>query len=190
MLLMRIVAGYGTAALAAYGVGLRIDLAMKTPGWGFSSSVITLVGQNLGAGKPERAEKSVWVIMAMYLAFAALCGLAFFFAPGAVMGIFTRDPEVLQIGSQYLRIMTFGYIFIAVAMVSDRAMSGAGDTVTPMVVACISLVVLQLSGALLLPRITGLGALGIWIAIALSYGIWAGTILRFFRQGQWKHRKL
>jgi len=190
MLLMRIVAGYGTAALAAYGVGLRIDLAMKTPGWGFTSSVITLVGQNLGAGKPERAEKSVWIVMAMYVAFAALCGVAFFFASRAVMGVFTQDPEVLHIGSQYLRIMTFGYMFIAIAMVSDRALSGAGDTVTPMVVACISLVVLQISGALLLPRVTGLGSLGIWIAIALSYGIWAGIILRFFQQGKWKHKKL
>jgi len=106
------------------------------------------------------------------------------------MGVFTQDPEVLHIGSQYLRIMTFGYMFIAIAMVSDRALSGAGDTVTPMVVACISLVVLQISGALLLPRVTGLGSLGIWIAIALSYGIWAGIILRFFQQGKWKHKKL
>lgn len=186
--LLRVVAGHGTAALAAFGIGLRIDLAMKTPGWGLGSSVITLVGQNMGAGKIERAEKSVWIVVAMYLAFAAACGVVFFFAPRAVMGIFSRDPGVLRIGSQYLTLMSFGYLFMAGAFILDRGLAGAGDTVTPMAVSITCLIALELSLALTLPRLTGLGALGIWIAIALTYAVWAGVLLYFFQRGRWKYK--
>lgn len=187
-LLLRIVADHGTAALAAYGIGLRIDLAMKTPGWGLGSSVITLVGQNMGAGKLERAEKSVWMVTLMYLSFAALCGLAFFFAPRAVMGAFSRDPGVLRLGAQYLRFMSFGYLFMATAFILDRGLAGAGDTVTPMAVSIACLIVLQISLALTVPRLTGLGVEGIWVAILVTYAVWAATLLHFYRRGRWKHK--
>jgi putative MATE family efflux protein len=190
ILLIRIVADFGTAAVAAYGIGLRLDLVFKSPGWGLGTAATTLVGQSLGALDPERAEKSTWGVAAIYVVLNAVAGLCFVFIPEGVMGFFTTDPEVIRLGVPYLKLMYWGFLFMAIGMVFERALGGSGDTFTPMLITGVGLMGLKIPLALFLAHTMKLGVLGLWIAIAVSYAIWGVAMALWFHRGGWKTKEI
>ena len=128
---MRVVAGFGSEAIAGYVIGLRVIMFALLPALGLSNAAATLVGQNLGAGKPERAEKAVWKAAFFNAAFYGVIGLIFIFFAHEIVGIFTEEADVLAYGTECLRIVAYGFVFYGFGMVLETAFNGAGDTWTP-----------------------------------------------------------
>lgn len=188
--LVRLLTPFGSAALAGYTIALRIIIVAILPSWGMSNAAATLVGQNLGAGKPDRAERSVWLTGLYNMIF--LGGVAAFFITlaGPLIGLFTSEPDVIVIGVSCLRLVSYGYIFYAWGMVMVQAFNGAGDTVTPTWINlfCYWLFQIPLAWSLALPG--GMGPSGIFLAITISESAIAVVGLVCFRQGRWKTRRI
>lgn len=190
VVLMAIVAKYGTYAVAAYGVGLRIMMLVLMPAFGLAMAAATLVGQNLGAGEPERAHLSAWTATCFNMLIMGTVGIIFFlFAPNLI-SFFNTNPQVVEIGTAYLRITSRGYLFIALGIVLGRALTGAGDTVSPMVITFISLWCLQIPLALILPGGFHLGVAGIWWAILISTVVHGTITTGWFQRGRWKLKEI
>ena len=182
------VAGFGTFALAAFGIGNRIASLIFMPSMGLAQANTAMVGQNLGGGKPERAEKAAWT--AAGLAFTVMIGLGvmLFLWPEPLVNIFIEEKgtAVLDMGSQYVRIASFGYAFMALMSVINGGFRGAGHTRTAMVFSIISLWVIRVPLAYTLPGYLSLGTSGIWWAVAIS-NIGGGLLAAaWFRRGTWK----
>ena len=190
LILMRIVAAYGVFALAGYGIGLRLDLIIMMPGWALGAATLTLVGQNLGANQPDRAEKSAWIAMFLYIIILAVFGTVFFIWAEGVIGIFNRTTQVVTLGSEYVRVRTLSYVFLAMSMVMSSALNGAGDTVSPMIILAVTLLGILTSLAVLLPRLMGLQIMGVWIAITAAYVFQGIAMAVRFRTGRWKRREV
>ena len=188
--LMRIVAVFGDAALAGYTVALRIIIFALLPSWGMSNAAATLVGQNLGAGKPERAERSVWVTGFANMCFLGLVAVTFVIFAEELIGIFTNDPAVVPYGVSCLRFISYGYIFYAYGMVMVQSFNGAGDTNTPTVInlCCYWLFQIPLAYSLAIPF--GFGANGVFVAITISESMLAVVSVVVFRRGKWKTREV
>ena len=188
--LVRIVAVFGDAALAGYTVALRIVIFAILPSWGMSNAAATLVGQNLGAGKPARAERSVWVTGFANMCFLGLVAITFITFAERLIGIFTTDPAVVPYGVSCLRFISYGYIFYAYGMVMVQSFNGAGDTNTPTVInlCCYWLFQIPLAYSLALPF--GFGAKGVFVAIAISESLLAVVAVVVFRRGKWKTLKI
>lgn len=186
--LVRILTPFGAAALAGYTIALRIIVVALLPAWGLSNAVATLVGQNLGAGKPDRAERSVWIAGLYNMAF--LLGVMVLFLWGAepLVGLFTSDPEVLRWGALCLRVVSYGYAFYAWGMVMVQAFNGAGDTTTPTWINLACYWLFQIPVAWALARSLALGPLGVFLAITLAESAIAVVGLLAFRRGAWKRR--
>jgi putative MATE family efflux protein len=190
VVLIRILAGYGSAVLAGYVVAIRTVLFIILPAWGLSNAAATLVGQNLGAGKPERAERAVWLTGLWNMAFMALVTVVIVVFSKAIVSVFTTDPEATPVGIEALTIISYGYVFYAWGMVMMQAFNGAGDTVTPtrINVVCFWLAEIPLAYALAGPL--GLGPTGVFWAISFSYSLSAVFGVLLFRRGQWKLKKV
>ena len=186
--LMRIVAVFGDAALAGYTVALRIIIFALLPSWGMSNAAATLVGQNLGAGKPDRAERSVWVTGFANMSFLGLVAISFIIFAEPLIGIFTTDPAVVPYGVSCLRFISYGYVFYAYGMVMVQSFNGAGDTNTPTVInlCCYWLFQIPLAYSLAIPF--GFGAKGVFVAITISESVLAVVSVLVFRRGTWKTR--
>ncbi len=186
--LVRILSLFGAGALAGYTIALRIIIVALLPSWGMSNAVATLVGQNLGAGKPDRAERSVWLVGLYNMAF--LLGVMAVFLAGAepLIALFTSDPTVLRLGAQCLRVVSYGYAFYAWGMVLVQAFNGAGDTVTPTWINLGCYWLFQIPLALGLARAMGQGPLGVFLAITLAESLLAVVGLLVFRRGAWKRK--
>lgn len=185
ILLIRIIASFGTMAVAGWVIAIRVALFVILPCWGLSNAASTLVGQNLGAGKPDRAERAVWITGGWNMAFMALVtGVFVVFAP-EIAALFTDEPEVLRTAATALRIVSYGYVFYALGMVTRQAFNGAGDTWTPTWIDLVCFWLFEIPLAWLLSR-TALGVDGVFWAVAIAYSLSAAVSTLVFRRGGWK----
>ncbi len=188
IILMGIVAGFGTFAVAAFGIGIRVDMLVLMPGFGLAAATATLVGQNLGAKKPERAVKSAWIASFYYVLFMLATAVLFYIFAKPIYQMFNEHVEVLEIGRGYIRTLVFSYPFLAVSVILLRALGGAGETVMPMLITGLTLFGLAVPLSFIFPRILDIGVQGVWLAIVVSNLASAllGTII--FVRGKWKHK--
>ncbi|AUX23583.1 multidrug transporter MatE [Sorangium cellulosum] len=186
--MVRIIAPFGSAALAGYTIGMRIIAFAILPAWGLGNAAATMVGQNLGAGRPERAEAAVYRAGLWNTVVLGAVGAVFLVAAGPIVGAFTGDAEVLGFGTQTLRVVACGFLFYGFGIVFTQAFNGAGDTWTPTMLnfACFWLFEIPLGWAL--ARALGLGPLGVFIAIAVAFSTCALAGGLLFRRGAWKRR--
>ncbi len=188
LFLIRIISAYGSGAVAGYTIALRVLEFTILPAWGFSNAVATLVGQNLGAGRPDRAEQSVWQVARYNTAFLVTVGLVFISFAEPILRIFSADPTVVAYGADCLRWVGYGYAFFAIGMVVTQAFNGAGDTRTPSLINFACYWVLQLPLAYGLAESAGLGPRGVFIAIMVAESALAVVGLLVFRRGTWKRQ--
>jgi len=188
--LVRLIATFGSAALAGYTIGIRIIIFVFLPAWGLSNAAATLVGQNLGARKPERAERAVWLTGVYNMIFLGLVSVVFIAIPGPLIRLFHNDPAVVAFGVACLRIISYGYIFFAWGMVTVQCFNGAGDTMTPTWVNFFCFWLFQIPLAYYLAQTVEIGPSGVFWAIAISYSMSAVVGLILFRRGRWKTRAI
>jgi putative MATE family efflux protein len=187
--LARTAAPFGTAALAVVGIGNRVESLTYLVAVGFGLACEAIVGQNLGAGRPDRAERATWLSAGLMLAFSVGVSLLMWFAPGWLMGFFVSDAEVIARGVPYLRILAVCQAFAATEIVLNGAFAGAGDTLPPSLISVtVNLLRIPIAGAL--AHGAGLGLEGIAWTITLTCVVRALIVLAWFRRGRWKTREL
>lgn len=190
MFIVNIVAGFGTVAVAAFGIVMRIHINTLMPAFALGGAAATLMGQNLGAGNIERAKKSAWVATLINLVIMLIAGVIFYQFSTGIISFFTKDQQVLMIGSEFMRISAFFYIFIAFGVVLNRALGGAGDTVVPMLITFFSLWGYVVPVAYLTVKYTRFGLAGVWWVVATSYALNGLLTLIWFEIGHWKKAKV
>ncbi len=183
---MRIVAMFGSPAIAAFTIAMRSMEFIFLPAWGLGNAAATLVGQNLGAGRPERAERSAWLAAKYNAVFMAVAGLLLVVFAETITGWFTNEADVLRVGTSCLQILGAGFPMYAVGMVVVHAMNGAGDTETPMTINLVSFWLVQIPLAFLLATKTGLGPNGAFLAVVVSESLLTVLSVIVFRRGGWK----
>ena len=188
LFLVRIVALFGTFAVAAFGIGLRLRIFVFMLGFGLADSTAVIVGQNLGAHKPERARKSAWLSVAFFGAFIVVLSGVFLGAPRAIIGIFNTDPEVLAMGARYLAFFVPSLYLLDLAIVLGRAIDGAGDTLPTMLIAFASLILIGVPMAWGFSRLWGVD--GIWVALMAADMLQGVGTTIVFRSGRWMRKKL
>src|SRR5437870_3072245 len=188
--LVRIVSVFGSAALAGYTMAIRILIFAILPSWVLSNVSPTLVGQNLGAKQPERAEKSVWRTGLFNMLFLGIIGVLLVFFADTVVRLFTHDPAVLPLASSALRIFSYGNIGYAYAMVMLQAFNGAGDTVTPTIVNFFAFWMLEIPLAYFLAIHTGMRAPGVYWSVVVAEASMAAVSILLFKRGYWKRQKI
>jgi putative MATE family efflux protein len=184
--LMRIMSTFGSVALAAYTIGIRIIIFTILPAWGMSNAAATLVGQNLGAGHTDRAERAVWRCGFFNLFFMAVVMMVFLLFAEQVTGFFTGEPEVIRYASACLRIISLGYILFSYGMILAQAFNGAGDTKTPTIINFFGFWLFQIPMAYLLAISMNMGPTGVFWAIVISESAITITAGILFKQGRWK----
>jgi len=184
--LMRIMAEFGSEVLAGYTIAIRIMLFTLMPSWGMSNAAATLVGQNLGAKKPERAETSVWKTGKYNAYFMGVVSIIYLFFAYDLVGWFNANPVVIENGGLCLQIIAIGYIFYAYGMVVTQAFNGAGDTGTPTKINLIAFWMFQLPFAYLAAITFEWGAMGVFIAITAAEVLLATISIIWFKKGNWK----
>ena len=187
---VRIIASFGSAAVAANTLAIRIIIFAILPSWGMSNAAATLVGQNLGAGKPERAERSAWLTGFYNMLFLGAVGLIFITFADPIIGLFTQDPAVAPLAVSGLRLLSYGYLSYAYGMVLTAAFNGAGDTFTPTVLNLVSFWACQIPLAWLLAFHTGLGPRGVFLTVVISDSLLAALSVLLFRRGEWKKTRV
>ncbi|WP_281543130.1 MATE family efflux transporter [Maribacter aestuarii] len=188
--LMRMMSEFGSEVLAGYTIAIRVMLFTLMPSWGMSNAAATLVGQNLGAEKPERAETSVWKTGKYNAYFMGAVSLVYLFFAKEIVGWFNSNPAVIENGGLCLQIIAAGYIFYAYGMVVTQAFNGSGDTRTPTRINLIAFWLFQLPFAYLAAFYFNLGALGVFLAITSAEILLAIISIILFRKGKWKTFKV
>jgi putative MATE family efflux protein len=185
---MRIIALFGSITLAGYTIALRLIMFSILISWGLANAASTLVGQSLGAGKPERAEQAVWLAGFYNTIFLTSVTVVFWLFAEPFIGFFTQDAQVISVGVEALRILSAGQIFAAYSMVTAAAFNGSGDTDTPTLINIFCYWVWQLPLAYTLARVLDFGATGVYVAVALTGITWTIIGITLFRRGRWKTR--
>jgi Na+-driven multidrug efflux pump len=188
--LVRILAGYGSDALAGYTIAVRLIIFALLPSWGLSNAAATMVGQSLGARKPERAEASVWRAGRYNAYFLTAVGILFFVAAPLILKAFTSDPTVSGYAIHCLRVVALGYPLYAYGMVLTQSFNGAGDTWTPTLLNLVIFWLFEIPLAYVLARRLAWGPAGVFWAIAVSFSALAVVSAVLFRRGKWKTSKV
>lgn len=184
--LIRILSGFGSAAIAGYTIGIRIIVFAILPSWGMSNAAATLVGQNLGAQKPDRAERSVWLAGFYNMIFLGVLGVFFVIFARPLVELFTNDPTIIPFAADCLRLVSCGFLFYAYGMVITQAFNGAGDTLTPTIINLFCFWLWEIPMAYALAWPLGLGPRGIFLAITTAFSALAVIAVVVFRRGRWK----
>jgi len=188
--LMVIVSRFGSNAVAGYTVGIRVVVFALLPSFGMSNAAATMVGQALGAGDPERAERSVWLAGRYNVYFLGVVGLLFFaFAP-SLIGFFTEDPGIVPYGISCLRIVSCGFVFYAYGMVLTGSFNGAGDTWTPTKINLFVFWLWEIPMAYVLAIHFGMGPSGVFWAITIAFSSLAVISAVLFKRGRWRTRSV
>jgi putative MATE family efflux protein len=184
--LVRILSVFGSPALAGYTIGMRVIMFALLPAFGLSNAAATMVGQNLGAGRPDRAEHAVWKAAQYNMIFLGTVGAIFLLGANGIASLFTRDPLVHPYAVSCLRIVSLGFLFYACGMVLTQAFNGAGDTWTPTLINLGIFWVWEIPLAWWLSSHTTLGARGVFTALTVAYSLLAVVSAVLFRRGTWK----
>lgn len=184
--LVRTISTFGTHALAGYVVGIRVIIFALLPSWGMSNAAATMVGQALGAGKPDRAERAVWKAGFYNTIFLGAVGLVFVLFARQIINLFTHDPNVVPYGVDCLRIVASGFLFYAYGMVLTQSFNGAGATWTPTIINLFVFWLWELPLAYVLAIVFGIGPRGVFLAITIAFSTLAVVSALVFRRGTWK----
>ena len=188
--LVRILSTFGSDALAGYTIGMRMIVFAILPSWGMSNAAATMVGQNLGARKPDRSERSVWKAAQYNMVFLGCVGVVFIALARPLVRLFTSDPAIMPYGVDCLRIVSYGFLFYAFGMVMTQAFNGAGDTWTPTRINFVIFWLFEIPLAYVLARRLGLGPRGVFWAIPIAFSTLAVVSTLLFRRGKWKEKKV
>jgi putative MATE family efflux protein len=188
--LVRIVSIFGAAALAGYTIAIRILIFVILPSWGLSNAAATLVGQNLGAGRPDRAESSVWRTGFYNMLFLGTIGVIMVLFAEPIVRLFTHDPEVLPLAASCLRILSYGNVGYAYGMVMLQAFNGAGDTITPTWVNLFGFWFLEIPLAYWLAIPMDLRSKGAFLSIVVAEAAIAAAGIILFKRGKWRKQKI
>jgi putative MATE family efflux protein len=183
-------APFGAAVLAAHVITQRLEMFILMPAMAFGMGAGVLVGQNLGARRPERAEKSAWMAVIMVEAFVILVSAAVFIWTGPVIRVFNTDPTMDRVAIQFIHIAACGWVLIGFMFVLMNALQGAGDTVPTMIISIVTTWAITMPFAYLLPKYTSFGAVGIRWALTASTIVGAAANVIYFRMGKWKTRRV
>ena len=185
--IMRIISEFGSQAVAGATIAIRIMMFTMMPAWGMSNAVATLVGQNLGAQKPDRAERSVWVTGFWNMSFLILVSIVYFLFSESLVGIFTDEAGVIAVGGMWLKIVSYSYFIYGWWMVSVQAFNGAGDTVTPTKINLVFFWLFQIPLSYFMSKILGMDVSGVFWAIFISETSVGLFTLWLFKKGKWKN---
>jgi Na+-driven multidrug efflux pump len=188
VLMVRMIQSFGSAATAGYTVAIRIVIFSILPSWGLGSAAATLVGQNLGAKRPDRAEQAVWRAGFFNMIFLGSVSLIYLLQAPHLVGIFSNDPAVIKVGATCLRIISLCYVLYAYGMVVVQAFNGAGDTFTPTMINLVCFWMIQLPLAYFLAHRLQWGVNGTFWAIFTMEILLAVTAIYIFRLGWWKQK--
>ncbi|MFL6446905.1 MAG: MATE family efflux transporter [Bryobacteraceae bacterium] len=190
LVLVRIISTFGSLAVAGYTIGIRIFMFIVLPSWGLSGAAATMVGQNLGAKKPERAERAVYVTAGYNAIYLVTVAAALIFSPHLIVSFFSTDPVVSTYAVDCLRIIGYGNLTYAFGMVMVQAFNGAGDTVTPTVINIVSFWLCEIPLGWYLANRTSLGVDGVFTAIPIANTVMTAISLVVFARGSWKRRRI
>jgi putative MATE family efflux protein len=188
--LVRIISSFGSEAVAGYTIAIRIIVFALLPSWGLANAAATLVGQGLGAGKPDRAERAVWLAGFYNMLFLGAVGAVFVLCAGPIVRLFTQDPLVAPVAVLCLRVISYGFLFYAYGMVITQSFNGAGDTLTPTLINLVCFWLWELPLAYWLARRAGLGPRGVALAVTIAFSTVAVVSALLFRRGRWKLRRV
>ena len=188
--LIRILTTFGSGAVAGYTIGIRIIIFALLPSWGMSNSAATMVGQSLGAGKPDRGERAVWIAGFYNMVFLGTVGVLFIFFARSLVLLFTSDVEVLAYAVDCLRIVSCGFLFYAYGMVVVQAFNGAGDTFTPTIINLFCFWLWEIPLAYVLAQLLGFGPRGVFLSIMIAFSTIAVIGILIFRRGRWKEKRV
>jgi len=188
--LVRVISSFGSTALAGYTIGIRTILFALLPSWGLANAAATMVGQGLGAGKPDRAEQAVWAACRYNLAFLGSIGAMFAIFTQPIVGIYTSDPAIAAHAIACLRIVSLGFVFYAFGMVLTQSFNGAGDTWTPTLINIGCFWMWEIPLAWLLALKLGFGPAGVYAAVMIAFSTVAVVSAVLFRRGKWKVKRV
>ena len=188
--LYRIMTEFGDNVVAGYTVAIRIVIFSLLPAWGLSNAASTLVGQNLGAKRSDRAEKSVWTISVINMLFLFVVGVVFYFASNTIVSLITPVEQIREVGILCLKILSFGYVFYALGMVTLQAFNGAGDTYTPTLLNFICFWIIEIPLAYIISVQFGMNEKGVFLAIVVAESCLGILGLLSFKKGKWKLREV
>ena len=188
--LVRVLSTFGSSALAGYAISIRVVLFTLLPAWGLSNAAATMVGQGLGAKKPDRAERAVWIAGGYNLVFLGAVGVLYFIFAPVIIGWFSTNPEIHGYAVQSIRVISLGFPMYAYGMVLTQSFNGAGDTWTPTFINLGCFWCWEIPLAILLATRVGLGPLGVFISIAVAFSTLAIISAVIFRRGRWKEKRV